>query len=300
LTAGLGNGIMGYMVESDKTLITAREKFIDYLKKQGRASATILAYGKDIEQLADFLNQKQITQVTSVTSEHIEEFKENLVKNSYIAKSISRKLNSAKTFFRFLKTQGLIEKDPASLVAHPRYEVKPPRVLTRMEYRALRDAARDDPRMAAIIELLLQTGMKIGELARLELGDLSEKEIKITPYESHTARAVPLNPAAKKALDRYLAVRPQTKSQNIFVTKTGRPLLVRNIRTAIDRFFKIAGILGAKVNDLRHTFIAHQLMSGASVVLVQRLVGHKRLSTTEKYLDLIKDKIEENVKLEEL
>ena len=75
---------------------------------------------------------------------------------------------------------------------------------------------------------------------------------------------------------------------------------MRNIRAAIDRYFRLAGIDNVKVNDLRHTFIAHQLMSGASVVFLQKLAGHKRLSTTEKYLDLVKDKVEETVKLEEL
>jgi len=74
----------------------------------------------------------------------------------------------------------------------------------------------------------------------------------------------------------------------------------RNIRTAIDRYFRIAGIDGAKVNDLRHTFIAHHLMAGTPITTLSKLVGHKRLSTTEKYLELVKDKQTENVKLEEL
>ncbi|HUS59896.1 MAG TPA: tyrosine-type recombinase/integrase, partial [Nevskiaceae bacterium] len=102
------------------------------------------------------------------------------------------------------------------------------------------------------------------------------------------------------ALARYLNIRSKTRNKNVFVTKTGRPLLVRNIRAAIDRYFKIAGVEKVTVNDLRHTFISHQLVAGASVVLVQRLVGHKRLSTTEKYLNLISDKVSQTVKLEEL
>ena len=73
----------------------------------------------------------------------------------------------------------------------------------KMEYRALRDVARNDPRVAAIIELLLQTGLRIGELARLELADLGEKEIQIRAFESHNARTVPLNEASKKALETY-------------------------------------------------------------------------------------------------
>lgn len=285
---------------NDKSLKAAQQNFVDYLKKSGKATSTILAYGADIEQFVKFLDKKQITQTTSVSQEHVEEFKDYLTKEKYTKKSISRKLNSLKTFFRYLKERNIIKQDPAASVEHPRYEIKPPRVLSRMEYRALRDASRDDPRMAAIIELFLQTGLRIGELARLELDDIGEKEIKIRAYESHPERTVPLNEPAKKALNRYFEVRPKTKSRAVFVTKTGRPMLVRNIRASIGRYYRIAGIKGATVNDLRHTFIVHQLSSGTSVTTVQRLVGHKRLSTTEKYLELVEAKGEERMKLEEL
>jgi integrase/recombinase XerC len=288
------------MTKTDRTLQTAHKKFTEYLKKQGRVSATIVAYGKDIDQFNQYLEKKQITQVTSVLSEHIENFKEHLAVNKYTSKSISRKLNSIKTFFRFLKSQGLIEEDPAAPVAHPHYEISPPRILSKMEYRALRDAARDNIRSAAIVELLLQTGMRIGELSRLQLQDISDKEIKIRPYESHQARTVPLNASAKKALQNWLNFRPKTKSNAVFVTKTGQPLWVRNIRTVLTRLFRLAGIEKATINSLRHTFIAHQLMAGVSVNLIQKIVGHKRLSTTEKYLDLIKEKVEETPRLEEL
>jgi site-specific recombinase XerD len=293
-------GLLALIMVNDKSLKTTHQNFIDYLKKSGKATSTILAYGADIEQFVDFLDKKKITQVTSVTQELVEEFKNYLNQKKYTKKSISRKLNSLKTFFRRLKEEGLITQDPAASVEHPKYEIQPPRVLSKMEYRALRDACRDDPRMAAIIELFLQTGLRIGELARLELEDISEKEVKVRAYESHSERTIPLNLPAKKALDRYFEVRPKTRSRAVFVTKTGRPMLVRNIRASFGRFFRIAGIKKATVNDLRHTFIVHQLSSGTSVTTVQRLVGHKRLSTTEKYLELVEKKGEEKVKLEEL
>ncbi|MFZ5366070.1 MAG: tyrosine-type recombinase/integrase [Patescibacteria group bacterium] len=289
------------MAGEQTLLSSAQEKFLEYLKSQKRSISTILAYGKDIEQLVSFLSGKKITQVTSITSEHLEEFKEDFSKKGYTLKSISRKLNSVKTFFRFLKSQGLIEEDPAVGVSHPKYEIKPPRILSKMEYRALRDACREDVRMAAIIEIMLQTGIRIGELSRLELPDLKENEIFIKTYQSQPERTIPLNKAARVALDRYLKERPKTKTKSIFVTKTGRPLLVRNIRTTVDRYFRIAGIENAKVNDLRNTWLVHHLASGASVVFLSKIAGHKRLSTTEKYLAFVKEKTgEEKVKLEEL
>lgn len=283
-----------------KVLVTAQEQFIVRLQKDGRAHATILAYGKDTRQLVEFLDGKKITQTTSVLPDHLEEFKNHLAGQKYTAKSVSRKLNSVKTFFRFLKGEGIIEEDPAETVSHPKYIIQPPRILSKIEYRALRDATRDDPRMAACIELMLQTGIRIGELARLELGDVSEKEIRIRAYESHLERKIPLNKAAQKALKHYLQFRPKTKFKNLFVTKTGRPFLVRNIRSSIERYYRVAGIKKGTANDLRHTFIAYQLASGVSPVIVQRLIGHRRLSTTEKYLDLIKERVEETVRLEEL
>lgn len=287
------------MVE-DKSLTTVQKKFLDYLKKQGKSSSTILAYGNDLNQFSEFLSKRQITQATSVTPEQIEEFKEYLNFNKYLPKSASRKLNSIKSFFRYLKTQNLIETNPAETVGYPAFETQPPRILSQMEYRSLRDAVRNDIRMTAVVELLLQTGMRIGELARLELDDIKDNQIKIRSYESQPERDVILNPSAKKALDKWIDFRTKTKVRNVFVTKTGRSFLIRNIRTIINRYFKQASIKDATVNDLRHTFIAHQLANGASVVVIQKLVGHKRLSTTEKYLNLINPSSENKVKLEEL
>ncbi len=284
-------------------LSDAREEFIQDLRANNRATATILAYGKDIEQLGEFLEKVSVTSVKEITPQHIKAFTEQLKKQNYTAKSISRKINSIKSFFRFLRSKQYIETNPASNVSHPRYEVKPPRVLSKMEYRALRDACRSDTRISGVVELLLQTGIRIGELANLKLDDLNlnNNQLTIQAYESHDERNVPLTKAAKEALEEYITERPKSRERTLFLTKTGRPFLVRNIRAAIDRYFKIAGIVNAKVNDLRHTFITQQLMAGTPLVYISKLAGHKRLSTTEKYLKIINEKMEkEDVKLEEL
>lgn len=278
------------------TLRDAHAKFINHLKERKRASATILAYGKDIEQLISFLEELQKAGVHEITKEDIEAFLAKFSSQGYTKKSISRKINSTKTFYRFLKVQEIITDDPAALVQHPKYELKPPRILSPLEYRALRDAARADERTSAIIEILLQTGIRIAELANLRLSDIKEGTLHIRPVEGHEARIVPLNKAAKSALDRYLRSRPkgsQKETDHIFITKNAKPLLIRNIRTTIDRFFQLAGIEGAKVNDLRHTFIAHHIKRGASLMLLSKVVGHKRISTTERYLEWVKDRAEE-------
>lgn len=281
-------------------LVDAHKKFIDFLKGNKRASATILAYGKDISQINDFLAERAKRQADDVVQQDLEAFLQKLTREGYTPKSVSRKINSLKTFFKFLKDQGFLDTNPSVLITHPKFETKPPRILTKMEYRALRDTCRHDYRMSAVVETLLQTGVRIGELAALTVDSVKNSTLNVPQLEGHLSRDIPLNKAVKQNLEKYLEIRPKTNNKTLFVTKTGRPLLIRNIRTAIDRYFRLAGIKEAKVNDLRHTWIAHHLMSGTSLVVVSKLAGHKRLSTTEKYLDLIKDKMDEKVKLEEL
>jgi len=278
---------------------TALEKFIQNLKNKGRSISTILAYKKDIEQLIENVGNKT---VDKINSQEIESFKKKLTKNGYTAKSVSRKINAIKSFFRFCQEKKWIDNDPAASVSHPKYKINTPRILSKIEYRALRDAARENTRMSTIIELLLQTGMRIGELARLKLNDIQMKKgfLRIAAYQSQPERKVPLNNAAKRALRRYLKVRPNSQNQSLFLTKTGRSLLVRNIRSAINRYFRLAEVKNARVNDLRHTFIVHQLSAGVPLLTVSQIVGHKRISTTEKYLQLVKEKGKERVKLEEL
>jgi len=270
-------------------LSSAKTQFVSYLQEHGRASATILAYGNDINQLINFLGKRAKKTVGQVEAEDIKAFKADLTAQNYTPMTVARKLNSVKTFFRFLASQGAINNNPAREIKQPKYQLAPPRILSKMEYRALRDVCRDDPRIYAIVELFLQTGIRISELANLTLDDLSESSLNIRAYESHAARSIPLNKAGNQALEKWLGIRPKSHSKALFITKTGRPFQVRNIRTALDRYLKLADIKDAKVNDLRHTFIAHQLKAGVPLVLVSKLVGHKRLSTTEKYLELLKE-----------
>lgn len=278
----------------------AHRAFTDYLKGKNHSSATILAYGKDIEQLASFLEELEKHNVHEVSSADLQAFLAKMQTDGYTPKSVSRKLNSTRTFYRFLKMNEYVTDDPSLLVSHPRYELAPPRILKPTEYRALRDAARNDPRMFAIIELLLQTGIRIGELAALRLPDIQGDSLRIRPIEKHEERVVPLNRSAKEALSRYLKIRPQVTDDHIFITKSGKPFLVRNIRTAIERYFRLAEIENAKVNDLRHTFVAHHLKHGASLVLLSKILGHKRISTTERYLEFVKERAKDTTNLSEL
>jgi len=279
---------------------SAHQEFKKYLSEHKLSLSTIVAYSKDIEQLINFLQKLSKSYIHEITKEDIETFMSDMSKENYTPKSISRKLNSTRTFYRFLKETGRITDDPSLQVIHPKYQLAAPRILTPTEYRALRDAARPDVRMFAIIELLLQTGIRIGELANIKLSDLQKGQLHIAPYEKHEERLVPLNSRAQEALSRYLEARPKTNSNHLFITKSGKAFLIRNIRTSVERYFRLAEIKNAKVNDLRHTFVAHHLKHGVSLGIISKVLGHKRLSTTERYVEFVPERAKENTILTEL
>jgi len=128
--------------------------------------------------------------------------------------------------------------------------------------------------------------MRISEVANLKSKNVSNSEIRIEAYATQPERTIPLNKPAQDTLDEYSKSRPKTNSPYVFVSKNGKPLAVRNIRAAIDRYFNKAEIPDYSVNDLRTTFIVENLKTGADLVMLSQVVGHKRLSTTERYLEL--------------
>lgn len=287
---------------TDSGLSGALLLFANNLSKKGKSTNTIVAYRGDINQLINFLAKVNVVDVTAVEAKHLEDFKKDLAKENYTAKSISRKLNSIKNFFGFLKSEGVVSKDPSDEVKHPKYENDPPKVLLPIEYRSLRDACRNDARATAIVELMLQAGLRIKEIENLKMDQVRGTELLIEAYESHKERLVPLNNSAQSSLERYIKdSRYQTTSKHVFVTKTGRHLLARNIRSLLNRYFSKADIKKVKVNDLRNTFIAYQLKAGVPLEIVSQVSGHKRISTTEKYLELIESKEDsKGIKLKEL
>lgn len=277
------------------------DRFIKHLESQGKSSFTIVAYKKDLEQFVGFLTSQEVSDIREVKKDHIDGFINKLITENYTKKSASRKLNSIRTFFRYLKNDGIIEQNPSLDVSHPKYVQSAPRIFSKLEYRALRDFAKEEARTYALVEILLQTGMKIGELAGLKVNDIKDSIIHISQYGKTPERDIPLNKAVKKSIDDYLKDRSdQAKSDHLFITRTGQPLLIRNIRQIISRCFREVGIEKATVNDLRNTFIAHQLKNGASVEYIARLVGHRRLSSTERFLNIVKEEVQKKEGLGEL
>lgn len=273
------------MADTVKNLVP---KFISSLEEKRRSPATILAYKSDLDQLVEFLTKNNIATPDQIQSSQLDTFRDTLLAQKYTPKSVSRKLNAVKTFFRFLVNTDELSSDPSKAVTHPKIESSLPKFLTPLEYRALRDAVRGDARISAIIELILQTGIRISEVASLKIEDINKEEntLKIGSYATQPERTVPLNKYARSAIDVFMPQRPHVDSPYLFVSKTGKPLAVRNIRAAVDRFIQKAELPKYSVNDLRTTFIVENIKNEVDLVLISQVAGHKRLSTTERYLEL--------------
>lgn len=270
-----------------KSVKKAIAEFANYLKTSGRSSFTILAYSNDLEQLEKYLSKININFLNQINENHLKDFISHIVTATNLSqKSVSRKINSIKSFFAYLEKIEAIDNNPANALTHPKIENKPPRILSPTEYMALREASRKDIKIYTMVELLLQTGIKISELANIEIAhlDLGENPTLFIPKkESQKERIINLNKKAKNAILEYIKQK-DVKEGPLFQTRSGRKLLIRNIRFSLDRVFKKAGLQDITVNDLRHTFIAYQIKNGMSLQKIREVCGHKSIITTKKYL----------------
>ncbi|NTU70030.1 tyrosine-type recombinase/integrase [bacterium] len=278
----------------------AHKKFKEHLNKSGKSPHTIRSYEKHIDDLVNFLLEMKKEHAHLVTKDDLKKFIAKAGKKKS-AKSINAKTVALKSFFRFLEMNEYITENPAHALEYLKEKETKPRILSVVEYRALRDTAKNDIRYYAIIELMLQTGITIGEVTRIKLSDLhlkNDAKLDIRDRKEKLNRSIPLNSSAKKAIEEYLEVRPKAKSETLFITRTGKAIDPRNIRMTIDSCYKKAGIKDARVHDLRHTFCAHHLKKGTSIAAVAYMAGHKNLNTTRKYLEFTKspemEEIEKN------
>ena len=279
-------------------------QFDAYLLDKQRSNSTRTAYIKDIKQLIEYFEENNIPQPDKVTAQNLENYLIVIKdKGNFTLKTISRKINSMKTFFKFLVDNNSIKSNPCLTIKHPHTDPLTPRILNSFEYRAIRDCARINKKIYTMIELLLQTGIRIGELSRLKRTDLfsdgdGKKILRILPFSTIPQRDVELNPIVFSALSEYISLTsnsPENKENYMFFTKSGRQILIRNIRTTLDRVFKKAGIRSAKINDLRNTFIVYQLENGLNIDTLAKLVGHRKKSTTERYMSYVIEPSKKNI-----
>lgn len=279
------------------------DRFCCYLEIERNLSVhTLRAYRHDLLEFLRFVKSQTDTDAGPVAPERVDV----LLLRRYLARlhkrncrtTIGRKLSAIRSFFRYLVRQGALQVNPAETVATPRRERYLPKVLTVDEMFALiQAAASDEPltvRDRAILELFYSSGLRVGELAALDVGhvDLVEGLVRVRG-KGDKERIVPVGRMARQALDRYLVARGAPRQdQPLFLNYRGERLSARSIERNLKKWLLRAGILkDASPHALRHSFATHLLDGGADLRAIQELLGHASLSTTQKYTQVSLDRL---------
>lgn len=264
------------------------EQFLNFLKAQRDVSPhTLRAYSRDLREFLRFV-EKEPRRIDNLD---IRSFLASLHHRKLKKSSISRKLATIRSFFKYLHKEGYVKKNPAKLVASPRVPKNLPRFLTVDEAFSLMEAPRGDTfkatRDRAILELLYSSGIRVSELTSLDIGDLDTKEsLMRVKGKGKKERILPIGAKAMEAINNYLPERIslRRKSQALFLNKRGGRLTERSIRRILVEYSKIVRLKGCpSPHTLRHTFATHLLQGGADLRSIQELLGHSSLSTTQKY-----------------
>jgi site-specific recombinase XerD len=266
-----------------------------YMAARNLAARSRKEYGTDIAQFLWFLQSAGVRRLVRVAPPHIDGFLAKLDQRGLAGVTRRRKLTVLRTFFGWLKSNEKIAANPAISVTPPQTEDKEPRVLTKEEYvRLLAGVQR--PRDRAIIQLLLQTGIRLSEIQRLTISDLNLPS-RVTQDSLGTlrilgkgrkTRTVLLNSKACEAMAAWLQVRPKFQGDAMFFSSRQRPLSPRQFQYLVGKYLAQAGIRGASVHTLRHTFATHHIEMGTDLVTVQEFLGHRSLDTTKLYIGLAK------------
>lgn len=262
-------------------------RFSDYLKLERNYSLnTILAYAKDLDLFSEFIKKDLL----KVNSNDIRTYVKSC--SSYSARSISRLLSSLRAFYNYYERLNMISVNPIDNIDYPKLEKKMPDFLTLEEVTRLLDINIEnefDARNKAIIELLYSSGIRISELTNMELAniDLDECIIRVMGKGSKE-RIVPLGDFAVDALNTYIRYyRPLLNKQNstyVFLNNRGGILTRQFIFKIIKRECQKKNInKNVSPHTLRHTFATHLLKNGADLRIIQELLGHENLATTQIY-----------------
>src|SRR3989338_4261779 len=275
------------------------EKYISYLKTERNYSKhTLSNYARDIKFLISFLSDRKPDRSAA------REYLLALEKKRYSSRSIARKLSSSRSFYRFLMREKLALQNPFENLLTPKLPKKLPNFLYPEELISLLNTPdQKSPkgiRDQAILEVIYGTGLRVAEIVRMNINDIDfdEGEIKVLGKGSKE-RIVLFGSHAKKALHHYIGEgRPKLisrqKSSALFINHRGSRLTARSVERAIIQHTKKAGI-AKKVtpHTLRHSFATHLLSGGADLRMVQELLGHVSLSTTQVYTHITKERLKE-------
>jgi integrase/recombinase XerC len=264
-------------------------RFLRYLSVERNASRhTVRAYRGDLERFCQFSAATGYAQVDAVDTRLIRAYLAQLHQAGCDPVSAARHLSALRSWFRFLVRRGVVEHNVARDVRSPRLPRKLATFLPideampMVEARDLHGKAR--VRDVAIVELLYASGLRVSELVGLDVDAIDGETLAVRVLgKGSKERVVPFGQAAARALQVYLASRPASRGP-LFVNARGRRLSQRSVQNIVKRAARAAGIARqVSPHTLRHTFATHLLDGGADLRMVQDLLGHSRLSTTQRY-----------------
>lgn len=270
--------------------ITIRKALEDYktihLAYRNYATRTREEYLNDLEGFTRFLEQAGIYTVKALGVPIIERYVAHLEQEGLTGRTRKRKVVAIRSFLSFMYQEGYIETNIANKVIVPFAENTLPNFLTQTECDKLRNACANNPRDNAIIELLLQTGIKLSQLISLTVNDIEFREIEKTGDKQQGLvrvkrsrgkedTLIPLNNKACAALKNYLGMRGQAESSFLFLNKFGEPLGERGVEKMLKKHINKAGIGRATVQTLRHTFGTYHIARGTDPKTVQGVLGLK-------------------------
>ena len=288
------------------------EQFLEHLRYERNVSShTLRNYASDLEQFLDFLapvknGRRSLPEITAIDHLTIREWLASLHAAQKKKASVARKLAALRTFFQFLVREGVLELNPAKLVATPKLEKKLPVHLSIEE--AVRFIESPDPetdlgkRDRAMLELMYATGVRVAELTTLNLPDVDFRNqlVRVTG-KRRKQRIVPFGDPAGAAVRSYLDVRdkfllnaPISKrdEEALFLNYQGTRITTRSVGRMVEKYIRIcAGMHNISPHALRHSFATHLLDSGADLRDIQELLGHARLSTTQIYTHVSMEKL---------
>jgi len=279
------------------------ERYIQYLQYERNASPhTIRNYRSDLEQFRTFLIQysaEDKVAIKSIDALRIRAYLAHLFEAGRKKSSIVRKLSAVRAFFKFLIRDRVIEENPSKAVSTMKFAQPLPRIMTEEEMNAFLDrlaqgAASGDPvliRDRAILELLYASGLRVSELVGLDLRTVNFGDgIVLVRGKGDKERIVPFGSKARDALSAYLPVRERTLHENkkttgaLFLNLRGGRLTTRSVDRLLKKYVRqLVPHVKASPHSLRHAFASHLLAEGADLRAIQEMLGHKSLSTTQKY-----------------
>lgn len=262
--------------------------FLQYLEvERGASPHTVRSYAADLREFTEFL-EREGASTAAADARMIRAYLARLHQRRLAKSSIARKLATVRSCFRFLTRRGVIAQNPARQVRSPRLPRHLPSFLPKDESKDLLDHAVESSesgrRDHALLELLYATGIRVAECCGLDCDDLDRSRGTVRVLgKGDKERLVPVGDTALQALDDYLAVREQTRGP-LFTNRRGGRLTPRSVHRIVGERARQSGIdRRVTPHTLRHTFATHMLGEGADLRLIQELLGHSRLSTTQRY-----------------